>query len=148
MFNNLNFDTEGKDKSKIDVISNPHSLYSNCGTNLVPYIQANVKTKPEFVSKLHDVANDCSFADKDEIVNFLFLIHNTKERVKDQWIEKMRTMNTITNIFHLAKAVESTVQMETLSKQLLKNTGKLNTTTEVHAVQKHHLSKKTFPIKF
>ena len=42
------------------------------------------KDQIEFVSKLHDVANDCSFANKDELVKFLFLIHNTNKRVKDQ----------------------------------------------------------------
>ena len=56
---------------------------------------------------------------KDEIVKFLFLIHNTNERVKDQLIEKMKTMDTLTDILQLAKTVESMVQIETLSKQLL-----------------------------
>ena len=50
----------------------------------------------------------------------------------------MKTTDTLTDILQLAKTIESTVQMETLSKQLLQNVGKLNTTTEVHAVQKHH----------
>ena len=50
------------------------------------------------MSKLYDVANDCSFANKDEIVTFLFLIHNTNERVKDQLIEKMKTTDTLTDI--------------------------------------------------
>ena len=68
------------------------------------------------MSKLHDVANDCSFANKDKIVKFLFLIHNTNDRVKDQLIEKMKTMDTHTDILQLAKTVESPVQMETLSK--------------------------------
>ena len=40
------------------------------------------------MSKLHDVANDCSFANKDETVKFLFHIHYTNEWVKDQVIEK------------------------------------------------------------
>ena len=89
------------------------------------------------MSKLHNAAKDCSFAKKDEIIKFLFLIHNTK----DQLIEKMKSMDIPTDILQLAKTVESTVQMETLSKQLLQNIGKLNTTTEMHAVQKHHHSK-------
>ena len=82
-----------------------------------------------------------SFANKDEIVKFLFLILNINERVKDQLIEKMKPSDTLTDILQLAKIVESMVQMETLSKQILPNVGKLNTTTEVHAVQKHHHSK-------
>ena len=46
------------------------------------------------MSRLCVVGNDCSFANKDETVKFLFLIHNTNERVKDQLIEKMKTMDT------------------------------------------------------
>ena len=53
----------------------------------------------------------------------------------------MKTTDTLTDILQLAKTVESTVQMETLSKQLLQHIGKLNTTTEVHAIQKSHHSK-------
>ena len=52
VFNNLNFDAESKDKSKIDDVLfmlekhfKPTHLYSNHGTNLVLYIQANVKMK-------------------------------------------------------------------------------------------------------
>ena len=60
--------------------------------------------------------------------------------------EKMKTADTLTDILQLAKTVESIVQMETLSKDLLQNVGKLNTTAEVHTVQKHQHSKnKHFP---
>ena len=71
------------------------------------------------MSKLHDVANDCSFANKYEIVKFLFLAYNINERVKDQLIEKVKTKDTLTDILQLAKTVESMMHMETLSKQLL-----------------------------
>ena len=50
-------------------------------------------------------------------------------------------MDTLTEILQLARKVGSTVQTETLSKQLLQNVGKLNTTTQVHAVQKCHPAK-------
>ena len=59
----------------------------------------------------------------------------------DQLIEKIKTVDTVTDILQLAKTVEPMVQVETLSKQLLQNVGKLNTTTEVHAVQKCYCSK-------
>ena len=53
----------------------------------------------------------------------------------------MKTTDTLTDILQLPKIIESTVQMETLPKQLLHNLGKLNKTTEVHVVQKHQHSK-------
>ena len=99
------------------------------------------KDQTEFMSKLCNVANNCSFANRDEIVKFLFLTHNTNKRVNDELIEKMKTIDTLADIFQLAETVESTVQTDTLSEQLLQNTGQLNTTTEMYAVQKCHQSK-------
>ena len=49
-------------------------------------------------------------------MKFLFLIHNTNVRVKDYLIEDMKPENTLADGLQLAKTVESTVQMETLSK--------------------------------
>ena len=87
------------------------------------------------MSKLHGIANSCSFENKDEIVKYLFIIHNTNDRVKDQLIKKMKTTDTLVDIVHLAKIVKSTFQTETLSKQLLQNVGRLgNMTTKVHSV--------------
>ena len=40
------------------------------------------------MSKLCDVGNGCNFENKDEIVKFLFLIHYTNKKVKDQLIRK------------------------------------------------------------
>ena len=56
------------------------------------------KDQTEFLSKLCNVANNCSFANKDEIVIFSFLIHNSNKRVKDQLIEKMENTDTLTDI--------------------------------------------------
>ena len=53
--------------------------------------RSQCKDQTEFMFKLHDVANGCNFENKDEIVKFLFLIHNTKERVKEQltnWLKR------------------------------------------------------------
>ena len=50
-------------------------------------------------------------------------------------------MDTLTDILQLVKMVEQTMQMETLSKQLFQNVGKLNTMTKVHTVQKSHHGK-------
>ena len=80
----------------------------------------------EFLNKLKDVAADCSCSNKDEVIKFLFLIHNTNERVKDYLIEHRKPEKTLAIVLQLAKTLESTVQMENLSKQPLQNVGKLN----------------------
>ena len=89
----------------------------------------------KFLNKLKDIAAHCSFSNKDKVIKFLFLIHNTNERVKDYWIEHMKPENTLSNALQLANTVESTVQMETLSMQLLQNVGKLNQ-TKIHSFNK------------
>ena len=155
VFNNLTFDAEGKDKSKKDDVLFMFEKYFKPTQSILQSwyqlgsIYSNqCKDQTELMSKLCDVANDCSFPKKDEIVKFLFHIHNTNETVKDQLIEKMKTTNSLTDILQLAKTVESKLQTETLSKQLLQNVEKLNTPTEVHAVQKCHHSKTNISIKF
>ena len=59
------------------------------------------------------------------MIKFFFLIHNTNVRVKDYLIEHMKPEKTLADEIQLAKTVESTAQLETLSKQLLQNVGKL-----------------------
>ena len=69
------------------------------------------------------------------MIKFLFLVHNANERVEDYLIEHMKPENTLANVLQSAKTFESTVRMETLSKQLLQNVGKLNQ-TEIHGFNK------------
>ena len=156
VFNNLNFEVEDKDKSRIDDVLlmfekqfKPTQSVLQLWYQLGSIYSSQCKDQTEFMSKLHDVANYCSFANNGEIVKYLFPIHNINERDKVQLIEKMKTMDTLTDVLQAAKTVESIAQMETLSKHLLQNIGKLNTTTEVCAVQKcHHSKDKCFQSNF
>ena len=75
------------------------------------------------MSKPCDVATDGSFTNKDEIVQFLFLIHNTNERVKDQLIEKMKTTDTLTDILNWLKLLNQWCTWRHYPKQLLQNVG-------------------------
>ena len=88
MFNNLKFDAEGKDKSKIDDVLfmfekhfKPTRSVLQSWFQLGSTYSSQCKDQIEVMSKLHDVANDCGFANKDDIVKLLFLIHNTNEMV-------------------------------------------------------------------
>ena len=49
----------------------------------------------------------------------------------------MKPENTLADVLQLAKTFGSTVQIETLSKQLLQNVGKFNQTT-IHGFNKQH----------
>ena len=47
------------------------------------------KDQMVFLNKMKNVGTDCSFSNKDEVIKFLFITHNTNERVKDYLIEHM-----------------------------------------------------------
>ena len=127
-------------------ISNLHNQYFKVGINLVACTHVS-KVQTESLNKVKDGAADCSFS-KEEVIKFLFLIHNTYERVKDYLIEHMKPEDTLANVLQSAKTVESTIQMETLSKQPVQNVGKLNQ-AKIHGFnkqQKH--SPKMFKSKY
>ena len=105
VFNTLNFDAEGKDRTKIMMscsclksISSPHNLCFNNGYQFGSIFSSQCKDQTEFMSKLHDATNDCNFENNDEIVKFLFLIHNTNDSVKDQLIEKLKMTDVLVDI--------------------------------------------------
>ena len=122
IMNHLTFPEDGDKKKLINVFavlgrhfkstqSVPQSWYK-----LGIVYSSQCKDEMEFLNKLKDIAADCSFSNKEEVIKFLFLIHNTNQRVKDYLIEHMKPENTIADVLQLAKTVKSTVQMETLSK--------------------------------
>ena len=55
------------------------------------------KDQMQFLNKLKDVAADCSFSNRKEVIKFLFLIHNTNERVNDYLTDNMKPENTLLN---------------------------------------------------
>ena len=57
----------------------------------------------EFMLKLKDIANDCSFTNSNEVVKFLFLTHNQNSRVKDVLLHKMKATSTLTECLAIAK---------------------------------------------
>ena len=81
----------------------------------------------DFMLKLKEIANDCSFTNSHEVVKFLFLTHNQNSRVKDALLDKMKGTSTLTECLMIAKTVESTIEIEKLSKTFLQNVNKLET---------------------
>ena len=94
----------------------------------------------DFMLKLKDIANDCSFTNSDETVKFLFLTHNQNSRVKDALLDKMKGTSTLTKCLAIAKSVESTIKTEKLSKTFLQNVNKPETTDidEVNKSKRHN----------
>ena len=89
---------------------------------------SSFKTQTDFMLKLKDIANDCSFTNSNEVVKFLFLTHNQNSRVKNALLDKMKGTSTLTECLAIAKTVESTIETEKLSKTFLQNVNKPETT--------------------
>ena len=88
---------------------------------------SSFKSQMDFMLKLKEIANDCSFTNSDEVVKFLFLTHNQNTRVKDALLDKMKGTSTLTECLTIAKPVESTIEAKKLSKTFLQNVNKLET---------------------
>ena len=93
------------------------------------------KSQGDFMCHLKEIAKECSFMNADEFVKFLFLTHNQNSRVRDTLLDRMKSTITPAQCLAIAKTVESTIEMEKLSKNFLQNINKLES-TEVDAVSK------------
>ena len=51
------------------------------------FSDSEVKTQSEFMYKLKDLAKQCEFTNSDEVVKFLFLIHNKHVEVKQELLK-------------------------------------------------------------
>ena len=87
IFNNFIF-PEGRDKKRVinvlEVLGGhfkPTQSVLQSWYQLGSVYSSQCKDQPEFLNKLKDVAADCSFSNKDEVMKFLLLIQHTDERV-------------------------------------------------------------------
>ena len=48
------------------------------------------KCQHDFLKRLREIARDCSFANADEIVHFLFLTHNQNTRVREELLKMIK----------------------------------------------------------
>ena len=82
------------------------------------------RNQTDFMQRLRDIAKETEFKEKDELVKFLFIIHNTDQKVREYLIDKAEPKGSLNDYLKLAKTVESMVKTETMSRELLANTGK------------------------
>ena len=69
--------------------------------------------------RLREVAKDCLFSNADEIVCFLFLMHNQNTRVREELLKMMKPTNSLHDALKIARLAEGTIISEELSKQYL-----------------------------
>ena len=87
----------------------------------------------DFLTRLREVAHDCSFTNADEIVRFLFLTHNQNTHVREELLKSMKTMDSLHDALQIAHLTEGTMHTEELSKQYL---GTVKKDTQIDSI--HH----------
>ena len=93
-----------------------HSWY-----NLGALHSHHCKDQADFMSQLRALAKDCAFTQEDEVVKFLFLIHNSHKRVQDQLLKDVTKDSSITDCLQSARRVESHIQTEKLAHKMHNN---------------------------
>ena len=132
----------GKSKTNVQHVLNAFEAYFKPTQSLFQswyqlggQYSSSFKSQTDFMLKLKEIANDCSFTNSDEVVKFLFLTHNQNSRVKDALLDKMKGTSTLMECLMIAKTVESTIETEKLSKTFLQNVNKLET-AEVNEINR------------
>ena len=102
----LIFPTEepNKDKEKLkDVLDvfqahfTPLQLMIHSWYNLGALHSHHCKDQADSMSQLHSLTNKCAFTNADEVVKFLFLIHNSHKRIQDQLLKDVTKNSSLTD---------------------------------------------------
>ena len=71
------------------------------------------------MAKLRECVKECSFEKPDEVVKFLFLMHNQNAHVHEELLKSMKDEDGLNDILDYAHLVEGTQHSESLSKAYL-----------------------------
>ena len=84
--------------------------------------------------RLHECVRECSFEKPDEVVKFLFLIHNQNAHVHEELLKSMKDVDGVNDILGYACLVEGTQHSESLSKAYLDTVQNIGLTIKVVAI--------------
>ena len=82
------------------------------------------KNQSDFLNKLIDVSNDCNLDNPNELVKFLFLVHNQNAHVCENLLKDMKPDCTLQDCLWIAKLTEGTVHVKKLGQNFLANVDK------------------------
>ena len=71
-----------------------------------------------------DVSKDCELDNPNELVKFLFVVHNQNSHVHENLLKEMKFDSTLQDCLHVAKLTEDTVHVEKLGHNFLANVEK------------------------
>ena len=88
-----------------------------------PY-SSQFKGQNDFLNKLLDVSKDYELDNPNELVKFLFLVHNQNSHVRENLLKEMKSDSTLQDCLHIAKLTKGTVHVEKLGRNFLANVEK------------------------
>ena len=80
-------------------------------------VSSQFKCQHDFLMRLREVTKDCSFANADEIVCFLFLTHNQNTRVREELLKTMKPTDSLHDALKFTRLAEGTIYSEELLKR-------------------------------
>ena len=143
------FNYTGKDKDNLSDVLDRFEAYFRPQHNMIHAWYrigttfsdtCEIKTQSDFMYRLKDLAKQCEFTHSDEVVKFLFLIHNRHSEVKQELLKCVTKDTTLIQCLEYARSVEGNLQSVKLSKYIEKAQPSTST-TDVHAVNKKVKSK-------
>ena len=82
------------------------------------------KNQNDFLNKLLDMSKDCELDNPNELVKFLFLVHNKNSHVHENLLKELKSDSTLQDCLCTAKLTEGTVHIEKLGQNFLANVEK------------------------
>ena len=102
-----------------------------------------IKTQSDFMYRLKDLAKQLEFMNSDEVVKFLFLIHNKHSEVKQELLKCVTKDTTLGQCLEYAHNIEGNLKSVELSKYVKKAQPSASATeASVHAVDKRRVKPK------
>ena len=140
LYKNIDWERTGYDKHKWeDVVKAFGEEFKPCQTVMQSWYQlgnlysSHCKDQTEFMTRIKELAKEGGFTNQEEIIKFLFLIHNNNTKVREYLIDKADPTKTSYDFLVLAKTIESQTQTESMSRKLLEKVSN----TPVAAVQRN-----------
>ena len=96
------------------------------------------KCQHDFLMRLREIERDCLLANADEIVCFLFLMHNQNTRVTEELLKMMKPTDSLHDALQITRLAEGTIHSDELLKQYLDTVKK---DTQIDSM--HHNKPKT-----
>ena len=106
----------------------------HCWYSLGGIYSSQFKSQSEFIVRLCECVGECSFEKPDEVVKFLFLMHNQNTCVREELLKSMKDADGLNDILGYARLVEGTQHSESLSKAYLDTVKIPNSSVKVDAI--------------